>query len=165
MAEASTLHLMRMALRGFVNAIEDELAASGIESLPRNGGFVLEQLAAGGDSTEELIRGLGVSKQAVSRLIELMVDRDFLARAVDPSDRRRTVLALTRKGQVAAKAIAVGTQRVEERLGVTLTEEEMSRLRAALTFLAQIADADPADAACGGPPPPAVQSHTQRTNR
>jgi DNA-binding MarR family transcriptional regulator len=144
-AEASILHLMRLALRGFVKSIDEELTANGIESLPRNGGFVIEQLAAGGGATEELIRGLGVSKQAVSRLIDVLVERDFLVRAVDPSDRRRTVLALTRKGQTTARAIAAGTQRVEERLRVSLTEDEMNRMRTALTALADITDADTVD--------------------
>ena len=49
-----------------------------------------------------LTRELGISKQAVSQLIDTMVMRGYLERTPDAEDRRRMLLHLTPRGRAAA---------------------------------------------------------------
>ncbi len=51
--------------------------------------FILGGMESPGVSAGDLIRQLGVSKQAASQLIDTLVLRGYLERATDPSDRRR----------------------------------------------------------------------------
>jgi DNA-binding MarR family transcriptional regulator len=146
-SEHTILDLMRIAIRGYARAIEEHLGRDGIGSLPRNSGYVIERLSARETPMEELVRGLGISKQAVSKLIDVMAERDFLTRAVDPADRRRTVLRLTARGEAAAAAILAGTREVEERLRRHLPPGELAGLKAGLTALAEVAADDRAEAA------------------
>ena len=138
-ANDSILDLMRTAVRSYANAIEERLAIEGIDGLPRNGGFVLMRLANGEPTIDEMIRGLGVTKQAVSQLIDLMASRGYVTRAVDPEDRRRVSLALTDKGRTAADAIAAGSQAIDEQLSRGLSASEISGLKTGLATLGQIA--------------------------
>ena len=46
----------------------------------------------------EVIRQLGVSKQAAGQLVDSLVVRGYLDRTVDPDDRRRLIVTLTERG-------------------------------------------------------------------
>jgi len=89
---------MRAARGSYAEAIRRHLAAEEIDDLPRNGAFVLSGLANGDDSVVEMIRGLGVTKQAASQLIDTLVLRGYLTRSVNPEDRRRMTIDLTDRG-------------------------------------------------------------------
>ena len=64
--------LMRGARGSYARAITAHLAAAGFDDLPRNGGFVLGGMANFGGSAGDMIRGLEVSKQAASQLIDTL---------------------------------------------------------------------------------------------
>ncbi len=58
---------------------------------------------------------LEVSKQAMSPLVELLVNLGYVERTADELDRRRIALRLTARGRSAAAAIAHACERVESR--------------------------------------------------
>lgn len=130
--------LMRAARGSYAEAIRRHLAAEEIDDLPRNGAFVLSGLANGDDSVVEMIRGLGVTKQAASQLIDTLVLRGYLTRSVNPEDRRRMTIDLTDRGRAAAAAILAGTESIDRQLARTLSAVEMSGLRAGLAALGEI---------------------------
>ncbi len=85
------------AVRGtYARSIRVHLRAMGVDDLPRNGAFILFSAEGAADAREELAAGLGVSKQAVSQVIDGLVNRGFLDRTTDPSDRRRITLRCDR---------------------------------------------------------------------
>jgi DNA-binding MarR family transcriptional regulator len=129
---------MRAARGSYKRGIDGELAARGITSLPRSGGFVIALLSTGTESVEEIVRGLGVSKQAFSQLIDALVTRGYVTRDQHPLDRRRIVLQLTDQGQVAASAVMTGAKAVDDRLQQRLTASELHGLRKGLTVLGEI---------------------------
>jgi DNA-binding MarR family transcriptional regulator len=131
--------LLRAARGAYGAAIRDELAADGIDDLPRNGAFVLGGMANHGGSPGDLIRELRVSKQAASQLIDLLVLRGFLERHIDPADRRRLTIELTPRGHAAAAAVRRGVVSVDEELARRLDSVELAGLRAGLAELADIA--------------------------
>ena len=132
--------LLRAARGGYGNTIGAHLAAAGFEDLPRNGPFVLGGIAHHGGSAVDMIRGLGVTRQAVSQLIDTLVLRGYLTRDVNPEDRRRMTIALTDRGRAAAAAVRSGVESIDTELARMITPSELAGLRAGLEALGHLRD-------------------------
>jgi DNA-binding MarR family transcriptional regulator len=130
--------LLRLARGGYGNTISSCLARAGFDDLPRNGPFLLSSLAAGADSVAGLIRGLGVSRQAASQLVDTMVLRGYLSREANATDRRRMTIELTDRGRAAAAEIEAGTRQVDDELAQLLSPAELAGLRSGLLALGKI---------------------------
>jgi DNA-binding MarR family transcriptional regulator len=71
-------------------------------------------LARGGTDASELISEMGVSKQAVSKLVDALVTMGFVERKPNRADRRRSDLRLSAKGRRAADVIGDAVRTTEE---------------------------------------------------
>ncbi|MCB1050283.1 MAG: winged helix DNA-binding protein [Acidobacteria bacterium] len=85
-----------------------------------------------------IIQTLGVSKQAAGRLIDLLVQKDYLIRELDPQDRRRFILALSERGGIAARAIYGALRLVDERLESQIGADALQQLRFNLQVIAEL---------------------------
>jgi DNA-binding MarR family transcriptional regulator len=133
--------LMRAARGSYAQAIREQLDAEGIDDLPRNGSFVLSYLSRDDEPVVmDMIRGLGVTKQAVSQLLDTLVVRGFITREVDPDDRRRMTIGLTDRGRGAAAAIFEAVTGIDDQLAEMLSPGELAGLRAGLAALGRIKD-------------------------
>ncbi|MBV9450309.1 MAG: MarR family transcriptional regulator [Streptosporangiaceae bacterium] len=130
--------LLRGARGSYAHAIAAFLAEAGCDDLPQNGPFVLGGMARHRAPAVDMIRGLGVTRQAASQLIDTLVVRGYLSREVNPADRRRLNIELTDRGRAAAEAIAAAVGRVDEELTAMITPAELAGLRAGLIALATI---------------------------
>jgi DNA-binding MarR family transcriptional regulator len=140
--ELSTPALMRSARGAYAQSIRAQLHASGITDLPRNGAFILAGIDASGGPRQDLPAELGVTKQAVSQVIDLLVSRGYLEREPDPDDRRRVRLSLTERGEDVAAAVQRGVEAVDRQLDAVVSPEHVAALRSALGALAGIKQAD-----------------------
>ena len=132
--------LMRAARNTYVVAVRAPLAKSGFDDLPRDGVYTISAIAAGDDiSAAELGGLLGVSKQAVSQLLDSLVLRGYVQRSVDTCDRRRLRLALTDQGKEVAALCRRAIDRVEQRIAETVGEERLQHTRQTLQALIAIA--------------------------
>ncbi len=133
--------LLRGARAVFGSVIREALADAGCDDLPPNGPYVIGAIARTAAPLSAVIRQLGVSKQAAGQLVDTLVIRGYLDRCVDPDDRRRLVVRLTERGEVAAGLIrsAAGSLEAE-------TQEAMGpeRVRAAREVLASVIRSRPA---------------------
>lgn len=130
--------LMRWARGSYGQAVRRSLAIAGYDDLPRNGAFVLGGMANLGGSAADMIRGLGVTKQAASQLIDTLVLRGYLTREVDAEDRRRLTITLTERGRGAAEAVRAAVEAIDAELADSITPEQLAGLRAGLNALARI---------------------------
>jgi DNA-binding MarR family transcriptional regulator len=130
--------LLRSARGVYAQSIRAHLAAIGIDDLPRNGPFVLGGVGYSGGPSQDLPAGLNVSKQAVSQVIEILVNRGYLTRSSDPGDRRRVVLELTGSGREVMAAIERGVDAVDRRLAERVAAGQIEAMRAALIALTEI---------------------------
>ena len=130
--------LLRAARGTYSLAIRERLADGGFADMPRNGPYVLGGMANHGGAAADLIRALGVSKQAASQLVDTLVERNYLRREPDDADRRRVVLELTGRGQEAAAAVRAGVLEVGEELARRCPPEVLTGLRAGLVALIDI---------------------------
>lgn len=143
-AGPSTALLMRAARGVYAGSIRHELHAAGIDDLPRNGVFVLTGLDTSSGARPDLPGDLGVTKQAVSQVVDLLVTRGYVVRQPDPGDRRRISLELTERGRAAVAAARRGVAAVDEQLSERISPEQVDGLRSALLALAEIGAVDPA---------------------
>ena len=96
------------------------LYRAGFGDVPINASAVLGSLARQRGTVGQLADGLSRAKQEVSRLVDTLVDRDYVVRESDPDDRRRLVLRLTRKGRAAAAVIHAAVLTLDQRLEAEL---------------------------------------------
>ncbi len=136
--EYATPTLMRSARGVYAQSIRAHLAAIGVEDLPRNGAFVLAGIGTSGGPRPDLPAGLGVSKQAVSQVIDILATRGYLTRLADPGDRRRVVLELTGRGQEVLDAVVRAVEAVDRRLAERVPAGQIEAMRSALIALTQI---------------------------
>ncbi len=134
----ATPTLMRAARGAYAQSIRARLHAIGVDDLPRNGVFVLAGIDPTGGPRQDLPTGLGVSKQAVSQVIDVLVNRGYLTRNPDPGDRRRISLELTGRGQEVVDAALHGVEDVDQRLLERVSADQVEAMRVVLATLAEI---------------------------
>ena len=132
--------LLRRARKAYGNVVRTAFAEAGFDDMPRNGAFVLARVYGDSSALAGITRDLGISKQAVSQLIDTMVMRGYLDREPDPDDRRRMLLTLTPRGEAAATAGWHAATAADEELQRRLTAEGVAALRAGLIALSEMAD-------------------------
>src|SRR5690349_16578179 len=144
--------LLRLGRDVYAQAIRAELAEAGIDDLPRNGGVILAGIDIAGGPRPDLPGELGVTKQAVSQLIDVLVSRGYLERGADPGDRRRLALELTGKGREVVEAIRRGIGEVDRQLAKRVPAEQVDAMYTALIALTEIRVDGPAVTALRRPP-------------
>ena len=136
--ELATPTLMRAARGAYAGAIRAELHAIGIDDMPRNGTFVLAGLDTRVGPRRDLPSGLGVTKQAVSQVVDTLVTRGYLERSPDPADRRRIVLELTARGREAVDAAVRAVDEIDRQLRERVSPAQIDAMRTALLALGDI---------------------------
>jgi DNA-binding MarR family transcriptional regulator len=134
--------LLRAARKAYGNAVRDAFAEAGFDDIPRNGAYVLARTYDNASPLSNLTRELGISKQAVSQLIDTMVMRGYLERAPDSDDRRRMLITRTPRGEAAAHVSWQAATGVDDELASRLTADGVEALRAGLIALAQMGMSD-----------------------
>ena len=75
-----------------------ELAARGYEDVRPGHDFAMRAIMAGADSASELGRRMAVTKQAAANTLAVLEERQYVAREVDPTDKRRMRIRVTDRG-------------------------------------------------------------------
>jgi len=132
--------LLRHARNTYGTAMREALDAAGCGDIPSNGLYVIGGLAM--DRKEvplaALIRDLRISKQSAGQLVDALVARGYLKRNVDPEDRRRLVVTLTRRGRKAAATQAAARESIDVELRERIGERGLGVLRKGLAALIEI---------------------------
>jgi DNA-binding MarR family transcriptional regulator len=142
--EALVPALLRSARATYARAIRRDLDDAGCGDVPRNGAYVLGAIERFGAPLSEIIRWMGVSKQAAGQVVDALVVRGYLERSADPEDRRRMNLTLTDRGHLAAAAARGAVEKVDRRLSARVGDEHVAHTRQTLAALIEIGlEADP----------------------
>jgi DNA-binding MarR family transcriptional regulator len=127
--------LLRHARTAYGAAMRQALAEIDCDDIPKNGMYVIGGLAmgAGGVPLGQLVKELGVSKQAAGQLVDTLVLRGYLDRSTYAEDRRKLTVALTPRGQAAAAAAA--RESIDAELTGQVGERCVGQMRKALGAL------------------------------
>jgi DNA-binding MarR family transcriptional regulator len=124
--------LFALAFRCYVDHLHEKLVADGFGGVRAAFGPVLRALRADDSTLVTLARDLGVTKQAVARVVEDMREAGLVSQRSDPEDGRVRLLSLTDRGRAMVDdAIAIGT-RFESELAAAFGEATARGLRAGL---------------------------------
>jgi DNA-binding MarR family transcriptional regulator len=129
--------LLRRAVRRYAAPVAEALGGAGLGDLSQRGVWAISALAQSkpGLSGRDLVTRMGISKQAISQLVESLVTMGYVVRRPAPDDRRRTLLQLTARGRSAARLIDETVARTEADMASTLGRERLHQLHRALVQL------------------------------
>jgi len=129
--------LLRHARATYGLAMRKALEEAGFDDIPKNGLYVIGGLAmgAGGVPLGQLVKELGVSKQAAGQLVDALVLRGYLARTPDGEDRRKLTVTLTERGVAAAATQAAAREKIDAKLIKRVGRENVNRTRRTLAAL------------------------------
>lgn len=143
--------LLREARTTHILAIRQHLAPWGFEDMPRDGVFVMSVIRGSAVGAGDLGRKMGLSKQAVSQLLDTLVMRGYVERSADIVDRRRTKLKLTARGARVSSLCRDVVDRIErqlvEKVGVRHVEHTRATLAALIELAADVESATPSSIA------------------
>lgn len=107
--------LLASSLRLVVDEMHERLAAEGFEDLRPVHGYALNAAAEeGGVTASALASLLGVTKQAVAKLVDELVALGYARRSVADEDGRRRPVTLTPRGRAALAASARIQREIEQ---------------------------------------------------
>jgi len=130
--------LMRSARGVYAQSIRAQLQLLGIDDLPRNGAFILAGIDTERGPVADLPAELGVTKQAVSQAVDILVAKGYVERRGDLGDRRRVVLELTDRGRKVVAAVQRGVDAVDHQLAEQVPAGQIDAMRSALIALTGI---------------------------
>jgi DNA-binding MarR family transcriptional regulator len=130
--------LLQAARNTYSHAVQAAQSQIGCDDFPTTGGYLVSAMHWSGASLESVIRWMGVTKQAVSQAVEMLVVRGYLERSHDPSDRRKVNLTLTERGRDAGKAARLAIERVDRELRSRLGAQKVAHARATLVTLLEM---------------------------
>lgn len=133
------LSALLYATRGtYTEAIQRAQAKIGCADVPSSGEFALSAMEWSGASLESVIHLLGVTKQAAGQTVDILVDRGYLERTRDPSDRRKVNLSLTDRGRAAGRAARSAIEQVDRDLRARVGLSNIAHARTTLIALLEI---------------------------
>jgi DNA-binding MarR family transcriptional regulator len=119
-------------------AIREGYAEAGFDDIPKLGPRLLGGILRNGGtvgSATNVGRDFGISKQAASKLIDLLVIRGYVSRGIDPEDRRKLTLELTERGQAAAEVGWEAVDRIDRELEAAVGAAAIRQVRATVGAL------------------------------
>lgn len=133
--------LLRHARSTYGGAMRRAHEQAGYDDIPKNGMYVIGGLAmgAGGVPLGQLVKELGVSKQAAGQLVDMLVLRGYIDRAADPNDRRKLTVTLTERGRAAAAIQKEVVKKIDTDLAARVGKDDILCARRVLAALIGIA--------------------------
>ena len=128
--------LLTLALGAFKERLHTHLADAGYADLGPSYGFVFRSLADGPLSLVALAQRLGISAQGALKIASEMVERGYVEREDDPTDKRVRLLVLTARGRAALREARRFHVQVEEELTESVGPRQVAGARAVLRAFA-----------------------------
>lgn len=121
-------------VRGLKLLERTELACCG---LPVSQSMVLQSLASASrpKRMSEIATALGVAQSTATRFVDPLVDSGLVVRRPAPDDGRAKAIALTPKGQAAAREVIAGSLRCSEGILEKIPSERQPQVIAALEIV------------------------------
>lgn len=124
--------LLASSLRLAVDQMHERLAAAGFDDLRPIHGYLLNAATGEGVTANDLAEVLGITKQAVAKVVQELLALGYVERSVASDDARRRPITLTRRGRAALTASARIQRDIEQEWIVTVGERELATARIAL---------------------------------
>lgn len=135
----STFAITALRLAGHLTAAGDQLAKPAGQTSAR--WQVLAAARRGDMSVAQIARVLGVARQGVQRLADVLEGEGLIAYADNPQHQRAKLVRLTEKGAMRLGTIEVAQAGWADRLGAAFTSAELDAARAVMARVMEMLDA------------------------
>lgn len=138
---AALAQLLLAAFEAMVRSVEHDLARKGHAGFTAANEFALRAIHEGAGNAAELARQLGVSRQAAAKSIVALEQLGYVERRDDPTDARRKLLQVTRRGYEAHKLGAKLFEELRQQWAKTLGADRLAALESTLGTIVAAATA------------------------
>jgi DNA-binding MarR family transcriptional regulator len=133
MDDVPLVRLLSMAVTVALESLHEDLARAGHPNLRPAHGYALHAVSTGVDTASRLAPLLGMSKQGAAKLLQTLVDEDYVEVGSASGDARRKPVVLTRRGRAAVEASVAIQHDIEQRWAAVVGPQKMQTLRATLS--------------------------------
>ncbi|MEE2733470.1 MAG: MarR family transcriptional regulator [Pseudomonadota bacterium] len=116
----------------FDASLQKVLESSGEKAFSKAQSSIFMNLAEGRNTAVEIARHIGVSKQAVNKTVNELVERGFLTLVTDSEDKRSKRILPTRAGLEKGRQAAKALHELEQELARRIGRDKAEALRAIL---------------------------------
>lgn len=102
--ELDLTSLLSLSFSTLITELHDRLSELGFEDIRPAHGFMFKRILPNGATGIELAEYLGISKQAVSKMVDSLENSGYVTRKTHPTDKRGKIIILTERGLAVMKA-------------------------------------------------------------
>ncbi|PEJ59910.1 MULTISPECIES: MarR family winged helix-turn-helix transcriptional regulator [unclassified Bacillus (in: firmicutes)] len=134
-SEMDLTTLLSMSFSTLVNELNDRMSELGFGDIRSAHGFLFKRIIPDGATGIELADYLGITKQAVSKMVDFLEKSGYVIRQNHPFDKRGKIIVLTERGWSAMKAKDEILTEIEQRWMENIGSKRMQILKEDLTKL------------------------------
>ncbi|PEN41163.1 MarR family transcriptional regulator [Bacillus toyonensis] len=139
--ELDLTSLLSLSFSTLITELHDRLSKLGFEDIRPAHGFMFKRIPPSGATGIELAEYLGVSKQAVSKMVDSLENSGYVTRKTHPTDKRGKIIVLTERGLSVMKAKEEIVAEIEQRWIENIGADRMQLLKEDLTTFVTTKDA------------------------
>ena len=132
--------LLGLSLGAITGRLHERLIAAGFSDHRMSYNAVMPHIPPAGVTLAELARRAGVTKQAMSELVQDLEAKGYISRRADPADKRLKIIEFTARGWQAVETALAAFADIEQELQAALGRPRLADLR---QMLEQIIDTIP----------------------
>ena len=133
--ELDFISLLSLSFSTSINELHDRLSELEFEDIRPTHGFMFKCMISNGATGIELAEYLGITKQAVSKMVDYLEKNGYVMRKTHPTDKRGKTIVLTERGLLVMKAKEEILTDIEQRWIENIGAERMKMIKEDLTKL------------------------------
>ncbi|WP_339315036.1 MarR family transcriptional regulator [Paenibacillus sp. FSL R10-2734] len=141
-SEFDLTSLLSLSFSTSINELHDRLRELGFGDIRPVHGFMFKCITPDGATGIELAEFLGITKQAVSKMVDYLEKSGYVMRKDHPTDKRGKIIVLSERGWLVVKAKENILTEMEQRWIEIIGSERLQLLKDDLTKLVYEANDD-----------------------
>ncbi|MEC0090998.1 MarR family winged helix-turn-helix transcriptional regulator [Paenibacillus macquariensis] len=135
LSELDLTSLLSLSFSTSINELHDRLSELGFGDIRPVHGFMFKCITPNGSTGVELAEYLGITKQAVSKMVDYLEKCGYVIRKDHPTDKRGKIIVLTERGWLVVKAKEKILTEIEQRWIEKIGTQRLQMLKEDLTIL------------------------------
>lgn len=121
--------LLSLSYNSTINELHEKLSELGFDDIRPAHGFMFKCIIPNGATGIEISEYLGITKQAVSNMVDFLEKCGYVMRQNHPTDKRGKIIVLTERGWLVVKAKEKILTEIEGRWSGKIGSERMQVLK------------------------------------
>ncbi len=134
-SEFDLTSLLSLSFSSLVDELNDRMSELGFGDIRPAHGFMFKFISPDGATGIEIAEYLGITKQAVSKMVDYLEKSGYVMRQTHPTDKRGKIIVLTERGLLVMKVKEEILTEIEQRWVENIGTERMQMLKEDLTKL------------------------------